>query len=403
MNLPVILDVALGLIFIFLILSLLASELQELITTLLQWRAKHLKKSIELLVAGGGETDDEDVAKAAVLVTELYKDPLINTLNQQAKEKVEKGFRSLTKTINPKVSEKKQSAPSYLPSETFAITLLETLKIPELINYVKNPSEEVKTNLYMILASYKELKTAVNNPESESYQKIQQIYGDVNDDFKLLVNELPDFVPDNLITSLSVLTQRSKMKIENIKEEVNQLKKEVETWFDRSMDRASGVYKRNAKGVAILIGLSVAIITNTDSFHILKRLSQDSAVRSAVTQSAVQQNVFGDTNARRKLEELLGNTSVPIGWQNINQQFEIVDYSDNQLLDTSAPYTRRSNINIVLIRTWQVFKLICGWIVSGLAIAMGAPFWFDILNKVVNVRNAGPKPVSYTQDQPPQK
>ncbi len=35
-----------------------------------------------------------------------------------------------------------------------------------------------------------------------------------------------------------------------------------------------------------------------------------------------------------------------------------------------------------------------GWLLSALAITMGAPFWFDILNKFVNVRNAGPKPPS---------
>ncbi|MEH1974235.1 MAG: hypothetical protein V7L02_13740 [Nostoc sp.] len=76
--------------------------------------------------------------------------------------------------------------------------------------------------------------------------------------------------------------------------------------------------------------------------------------------------------------------------QNLNQQFE---------LDTKGLNSDR----VLLIRIWQFVKLICGWIVSGLAIAMGAPFWFDILNKVINVRNAGPKPVAYTKDQPSQK
>jgi hypothetical protein len=38
---------------------------------------------------------------------------------------------------------------------------------------------------------------------------------------------------------------------------------------------------------------------------------------------------------------------------------------------------------------------------SGLAIAMGAPFWFELLGKFINVRNSGPKPVSHTKEQPP--
>ncbi|MCC5601692.1 hypothetical protein [Nostoc favosum] len=393
MNLPVVVDITIGLVFIYLILSLIASEIQELIATCLQWRAKHLKNSIELLLAGGSETEESDITKAKKLVDKLYADPLINTLNQQAKEKIEKQFREISKSLDKKGLGEKQSGPSYLPSETFAITLLDTLKIPQLINHVKHPSEDAKTNLHIILAFYKELKKGVNNQNSEEYKTIQTIYGDIDQKFIDFVNkDLPDDVPDNLIKSLGVIAQRSRIKISDLTQEMNQFQNEVETWFDRSMDRASGVYKRNAKGVAVLIGISVAIFSNTDTFHLVNRLSQDSAIRSAITQSASQRADFiKDPEARRQIEKVLGDTSVPIGWQNINQQFELLDVKDS------------NNGKVLLIRIWQGFKLICGWIVSGLAIAMGAPFWFDILNKVVNVRNAGPKPVAYTKDQPPQK
>jgi cell fate (sporulation/competence/biofilm development) regulator YlbF (YheA/YmcA/DUF963 family) len=393
MNLPVVFDIALGLVFIYLTLSLIASEIQELISTVLQWRAKHLKQSIELLMAGGSQTGSQEIEKAVELVKELYGDPIINTLNQQAKDGIEKGFRDVTKTINSKVSKEKQSAPSYIPSETFAITLLETLKIPQLIEYVKNPTTQ--TNLHMILASYKELKTGINDKNSESYQKIQSIYGEIdqNQNFQNLVKSLPDHVPDKLINSLSVIADRSRIKIDDLREEMNQFKKEVETWFDRSMDRASGVYKRNAKGVAILIGISIAILTNTDTFHLLKRLSQDSAIRSAITQSASSQqiNYINDPNARMQIQKLLGDASVPIGWQNISQQLDLEPLSTSQ----------GNTANAVLRKIWKVIAMLCGWLLSGLAIAMGAPFWFDVLNKVINVRNAGPKPESYTKDQPP--
>ncbi|MEH2195618.1 MAG: hypothetical protein V7K98_23665 [Nostoc sp.] len=389
MNLPVVVDIAVGLVFIYLILSLLASEIQELLATLLQWRAKHLRTSIELLLSGGSESDRSDIINAIDLVQKLYNDPLINTLNHQAKGKLEKHLREITKNPDKRVLYK-QSGPSYLPSETFAITLLDTLKIPQLINHVKHPSEEAKTNLHMILASYRELKKGINDPTSPSYTKIQEIYGDIDQKFIDFVNnELPDEVPDTLLKSLAVIAERSRIKISDLTEEMNQFKNEVETWFDRSMDRASGVYKRNAKGVAILIGISVAFLTNTDTFHLVKRLSEDSVIRSTIAQSASQRiDYINDETARKGIDKLLGNASIPIGWQNINQQFELLD-------------TTKSNR--VYIRISQVFKLICGWIVSGFAIAMGAPFWFDILNKIINVRNAGPKPVAYTKDQPSQK
>ena len=37
-----------------------------------------------------------------------------------------------------------------------------------------------------------------------------------------------------------------------------------------------------------------------------------------------------------------------------------------------------------------------GWLLTALAGLMGAPFWFDTLKTLVNVRSAGPKPSSTT-------
>lgn len=47
---PAFFDILIGLTFIYLILSLLASEIQELIAAFLQFRAKHLKKSIYIML-----------------------------------------------------------------------------------------------------------------------------------------------------------------------------------------------------------------------------------------------------------------------------------------------------------------------------------------------------------------
>ncbi|MBR8836727.1 MAG: hypothetical protein DSM106950_22590 [Stigonema ocellatum SAG 48.90 = DSM 106950] len=397
MNLPLVLDIATGLIFVYLILSLLASELQELLSTVLQWRAKHLQKSIESLLSGGSEADStdsqDDMQKAKQLVQELYNDPLINTLNHEAVGRVAKNFRKVSKKFAQEKIACKSSAASYIPSETFASTLLQALKLPDLIEKVQKGSGESKANLSIVLASYKELKTAIQTPESESYKKIKQIYGDIDDELKKTINSLPDNVPNSVLTSLSVLAKRSQIKAKEIDEELNQFRQEVETWFDRSMERASGVYKRNAKGIAILIGLTIAALTNTDTFHIVSRLSRDTAVRTALTQNAVQQPNFNDPDVRNRFYQDLDGVSLPIGWanDNLNQQYE---------LKHPAQW---DNSKIWLLRIFQFFRMILGWIVSGIAISMGAPFWFDLLNKFINVRNTGPKPETYTKDRPPYK
>ena len=41
---------------------------------------------------------------------------------------------------------------------------------------------------------------------------------------------------------------------------------------------------------------------------------------------------------------------------------------------------------------WQFLPLIFGWFLTALAASLGAPFWFDTLSRVVNIRNAGRPP-----------
>ena len=84
MSLPVIVDIAIGLAFIYLMLSLLASEIQELIATILQWRAKHLQDSIVNLFASDVNST-HSVEKANKLAKNVYRHPLIRGLNQESK------------------------------------------------------------------------------------------------------------------------------------------------------------------------------------------------------------------------------------------------------------------------------------------------------------------------------
>jgi hypothetical protein len=63
MNFPAMLDVAIGLFFIYLTLSLLVSGIQELIATVLEWRAKQLKEAIQIIL-GDNEANDPSAIQA---------------------------------------------------------------------------------------------------------------------------------------------------------------------------------------------------------------------------------------------------------------------------------------------------------------------------------------------------
>jgi hypothetical protein len=42
-----------------------------------------------------------------------------------------------------------------------------------------------------------------------------------------------------------------------------------------------------------------------------------------------------------------------------------------------------------------LLKKIAGWLIMAFALAFGAPFWFDLLGKLVNIRKSGLKPLTH--------
>ena len=216
MNFPVVLDIALGLVFIFFVLSLLASEIQEIIGTLLQWRAEHLKQSIEVLLAGNARDKEQS---AQVLADALYESPWIRGLNQEAKGSIARSFRQIShfigrvyRTVTGQrnvFGVGKTSGPSYIPSEAFSNSLLERMQLgslwqlladDRLTNFARDRVLAPVTNILS------DLKASTGNEFllSAEFQQLEQSIRQIIEDFQAglvslsesldrLVNRLEEF------------------------------------------------------------------------------------------------------------------------------------------------------------------------------------------------------------------
>ncbi|MEM9219023.1 MAG: hypothetical protein AAGD25_32405 [Cyanobacteria bacterium P01_F01_bin.150] len=461
MNLPLVFDIALGLIFIYLILSLLSSEVQELIATLLQWRAEHLKKSIEILITGDSDENGEGISFA----DQLYNKPLLRSLNQEAKgpfarffrgisQRIGQTYRWITRTRNTFGFQK--SGPSYIPSTTFAAALLEDLNIKEITHQkscdVLRESVEDKLNRIQVFldilrkqknepllaGEFEDLRYRINMLQDDFAHRqlsfsvaMGGVISQVNQflentqavlahdaDYQLTLNQqLPYLkqaiavqpleptiadvvrstiennpaIPRQLRQNLISLAQEAQTQANELANEISQFEESVAKWFDRAMDRSSGVYKRNAKGIAFILGVIIAIVSNTDTFYILTRLSQDSTLRSTIVGAAEQlaneQSTLesgavasttgsgGDESVTEQLGEVkdavqvaLEDIPLPLGWTP-----QITEQQQKQAKDWRFPFLRR----------------ILGWLVTGIALSMGASFWYGIIGKIIDVRNAG--------------
>ncbi|MBE9069619.1 hypothetical protein IQ260_23520 [Leptolyngbya cf. ectocarpi LEGE 11479] len=188
LGLPIIVDIAISLVFTYFTLSLFASEVQNILKALLQWRAVHLKESIEGMLVGN---DSSKLQEARVLVNQLYNHPLIRSLTHQTKgeiaDVIRQPMRQATKLVQTDVSKRifggHNSGPSHLPVTAFSGSLLSTfdfvgiyrqllafrLKIT-LQGMVSNPEDyqnKLAFKIDAILATFKSkqisLATAVQN------------------------------------------------------------------------------------------------------------------------------------------------------------------------------------------------------------------------------------------------
>ncbi|HUB98706.1 MAG TPA: hypothetical protein VMS11_02670 [Solirubrobacterales bacterium] len=152
--------------------------------------------------------------------------------------------------------------------------------------------------------------------------------------------------------------------------DLDQFRARAEKWFDDQMDRVSGWYKRWSQVVTIVVALVVAVGLNASALRVTERLYNDEAVRSAVVtgaEGAAQQGGEPETTGKAA-ETAVGNLEtlkLPIFWA-----------------DDNLPWN-----------SWQAFgECLLGWLITAVAISLGAPFWFDALGKISKLRTSGAKP-----------
>jgi hypothetical protein len=314
-----VLDIAIGAIFAFLLLSVFATAINELIFSFFNMRGRELLRGIATLVSDAEKTG---------LVTKIYTHGQV--------------FGLFDGDFRP---DKPSNLPSYIPSRNFALALLDG---------IAHPFSEMVTT---------QPAAAAQNPAAAGQAGAGAIAREaivLTQNFKNAAQELAN----NTVTEkvgkplLSMMTLAGNDAIK--------LQKSVEAWFESGMDRVSGWYKYKTQWTLFAIGLVMAIAINADAIHIVKQLSQDSTLRASITaaaESAKEPMVNPGRSmedrveaAKRSLHDV-NNIGIPLGWHT-------GDWSVDH-----AP------------------SLILGWLLTAIAVSLGAPFWFDILNNIMVIRS----------------
>src|SRR5215211_4467287 len=287
------LDVLVGLFFLYLLLSIGCSSVQEFIAQILNLRAQTLEEGVRNLVGDEALTD------------RFFRHPRLKALSKP------RGW-----------IRRAGRGPSYIPSRVFAVTLMDTL-FPE--EHGRDP---------IALA-----KEAVNDEN----------------------------VPVRVRTLL-------RDALDNAGERRDRFTATLERSFDEGMDRVSGWYKRRAQYILLTIAIVVVAIVNVDTFTVAQRLWKDKALRAAVAAQAADTTAAGaracpgtspDDSPQQRAAKCVDDVEqleLPIGWA-----------------AGSGPAG---------LKGW--LAKLGGLLITAFALALGAPFWFDLLSKIARLRASGP-------------
>jgi hypothetical protein len=373
-NLGGIVDVALGMSFTYLLLSLVCSGCNEFVAWVLRLRANSLRTGIDTLLA------DEALP---TLAQKIYEHPLIRSISHRG-------------------------PPSYIPSTSFVLSLLDTLcdlnlERAELLAALRTGLVKLSPGMdgYARLESLqKELSDRPSEAGIWSFANVQRAVATLAE----VVEQLPDGEGKQILAArldsrqsidsldgiknlLATLPATSRLRrqlelfLDDGVKTATEYRQRLEAWFDHGMDRLTGVYKRRAQVISIVIGLLLSFAVGVDSWVVSNALMRDGALRQATVAAAVeaskhragavQKNATDERIAAREMAttvEELDELKLPIGWPYL---------AKSAPAGNAAPYW-----------LWRAL----GIIFTGLAVALGAPFWFEVVGKLINLRSSGPSP-----------
>lgn len=372
-----IIDIAIGVSFVFVVLAVITSAVTEAIATVLSLRAVTLRQAIERLL------------KDRTMTEKLYTHPLIDALTKDD-----------------------DTDPAYIPSELFARALVDVIAAWDDTKDKVVPPERLGMLKSIVIIPWRAARGFFRNlwPRTNAPTEAPEVLVTDIEQLRARFARVQGIDP-SVRAALTALLSDERVKTHD--DAIHR----IATWFDHTMEGVGGWYKRTVTLLIAIVAMVIAVALNVDTFVVVDSLSKDAVLRQSVAtlvsesikdgsndvktiQEAIEErkaaaNATPEEAAQadkdRKTGELLrkrvvslkhslDSLSVPMGWPEGPQWF---CRSGN-----SEPCDQR----LLPVSFWGWARRLAGWIFTAVAMSLGAPFWFDLLNKFINLRAAAPPP-----------
>ena len=369
-------EVAAGLIFVYLFISIIITVGHEAVESVLKRRSRNLEKGItELLcdpgpIVGMGRKSSEKHRRFDILQS-FYDHPLIASQ-----------YRGNYTIASKRSLFHGNKLPSYISGDHFAYVVLDLL------------AARGGASMPGALAS-EQILNAANTLEHARLAKMV------------------------------------KFAINSSGGDLSKAREFLETWYNSAMDRVSGWYRRDTQSNIFWFSLLACIALNINTVVIADTLYRNPSLRRVIEAEAVSTSTtppkalaqsisnpetkgpeqvvdFVDVNAHNTElghavdhHNQLMQLGLPLGWNErtlgVMSSISSPPLSHNQTISIAIPNLRVGSISLTegpyafetqtFYRLMSALSIFMGWAMTAFAITLGAPFWFDILSKFMMVRS----------------
>ena len=401
-----IVEVIIGIMFVFILLSILVTEVNSLISKMTHLRSKNLRSILNELI--------ED----PVMRAKIYTHPLI----QLVKEPIVSPTQRISRQDAAKIANGSIAKIDWIQPQTFVEVVLDIIKVESdqqlfgaLLNVIDGmPPGAERRGLRLMVnrviasgAGMGELRGAVNYVQD---RRIRYALNDALNQIDEDVSQL-GLEPNSIVSVMAGVRQIDSPYFRNAlstlmvsASSMDEAKANLETWFNSAMTRASTAFSAKMKNLSLVVALLIAMAVNIDTLHIARTLWEEPVIRQQLSgeaaaavqsgqlataideeptpqgvDSAVADVVQSGAAAANQLQDL-HDLRLPIGWA-------LVDVSD-----TPAGHWARSNPN----NLWNyipdnnpegwlglLLAKMLGIAATVIAAGQGAPFWFNIVNRII--------------------
>ena len=398
------LDVFIGLVFIYLLYSLLATIIQEMFAQWFSLRSRLLIRAVRRMLEDENAVRQSWEKNGVVGFTYAVGNLFARFFQPMREDEILLKKFYDHPTIKYLGENTLFSKPAYLHSHNFSQTIIQMLRGDEYDGRTSNESTVIS----------EALQNNNLNVKPETLRHLRLLYADARRDSSLF-----------------------KLKLED--------------WFDETMQRCTGWYKKQTQLILILVGFCLAWSFNVDSIAISKILSKDKNAREQLVQLAISRQkeygvildtlskttvikqeikVEGDTTTNTIETTIKSNPSEAFLNETYNSLKGDAELAQgilglNSLPDSSKSSACKAAVSLfdsAIVREPDVAKKkliesmkkdclencmatakkkspyqnedykIIGWLITALAISLGSAFWFDLLSKLIKLRGAGTKP-----------